>query len=225
MIRFLILIIIAFVVFYAVLHFRGEEFTESKRKKAILAGLASVVFVVFAMFFMESLRRAELEEELLAIGYQALPEKENIYQSSFKNYSVSLEYLSAFEEERSVPRIMLTLTSKQPKPNVENLFCDSAEYERYLNYQYGGRYPTPEIKLPNGHFVGKCYPEAIKTRISTLPERIHDFVPKEARYLFLPSSNDSTNHLLIFYTENLDVATLNERLEELTIYYAQIFQP
>ncbi|TQV86730.1 hypothetical protein [Aliikangiella coralliicola] len=221
MIRLVTIVAVALLIYYLFLTIRGEGVSTKQRVKAVLTGIAVIVTIVLSFVFEEYQLRTGLHDELIANNYSS--PQPNSYSIVIKGVDVFFEYESGYADNRNVPRFSFVAKYSQKNGNLESLFCDQKEHTRYIEQNYGW-YPTPEIKLPNGHFIGKCYPESVRSSIQALPHNAHDFKPIETRYLFLPSPEHTENNTLIFYTENLDVSSLTERLEDLLNYYDIILQ-
>jgi|GEM_PF-2610919 len=216
MIRLVIIALVLFLLFFVYMHIRDEHYTRAQRKKALQLGLVGLASLSLFIVVFEYARQWQLHQALITAQFEETGEQS--YSTSLNEVRVMAKYESGYEPEQSVPRLVLKVTLEKPFKDLASMFCDKTELERFLAFNYGRRYPTPEIKLPNGHFVGKCYPKAIVEKVNKMADRQHDFVPKNARYLFLPSVHDE-QHTVYFYTENLDIETLRTRLSELLEYY------
>ena len=218
MIRFILLPLFALIVFVLIVNFFVSDIDKEKKKRLIRG--AAIFFISIGVFLTSFTfwKEWNVAEKLVEIGFNNT--EGQIFKKSAKEYEVALVYSHGFMSGgRTVPRFDITLKSQNKVPNLRSLFCEDIEYDRFIKNQYGGWYPTPEVKLQNGHFVGKCYPLSIVNQVKKLPTRLNNFVPRNARYLFLPRRNELNQQVMHFYTEDLDASSLDSRLAELLVYY------
>jgi hypothetical protein len=216
-IRILIVSIVFAVVYLGYLSLRQQEFSKAERKKALIVSLSGIALVSLLLGLHEYNQRAELSEQLANAQFSV--EDNNRFTNQIDGVGVKITYYSGYSSELTAPRLFIQLEFDQEFQNLAALFCNDREYEDYKQGKYQNWYPTPEIKLTNGHFVGRCFPKTIVENVKALGQRTNDFSPANTRYLFLPAIDSGDKHLVHLYTENINGESLTSRLMDFIHYY------
>lgn len=217
MVRLVLFIVVALLLYLTFAYFTSDEIKRKKRKRSAILGLIGVVAVSILVFLAEVRQQYNIEESFVENQFEA--KADGRFTATFDDVQLALEYQSGYANNRNAPRIHIVAKFSYQPQGLETLFCDDKEYQRFRDDSYGHWYPTPEIKLKNQHFVGKCFSSEITDKIRALPERTNQFKPINARYLFLPKKNKDDLHVVEFYTENLDIKVLRSQIVELLNYY------
>jgi len=196
--------------------------SEKKKKKALRV-IAIFIFSMVSFVSIFQWRDIETKKnEFLLLGFNSI--SENHYNYKLNDFIVNIIYHPQVNNDSSgQPYFEISILSDKVRKGIATLFCSSSEYNNFINGSHDW-FPTPEIKLENGHYVGKCYSQKTINEIAKLPKRFHDLTPRSARYLYLPVVTSQNEQVLSVYTNNTDVSTFMARLKELLNYYEIVLQ-
>lgn len=217
MIRLIVFLLIAVILFFIFAYFSSDEIKRKRRQRSAAVALLVIICSAIIVSLVEVRQQYNVEEAMIEQQFEK--REDGKFSIVLNDVQITLEYQTGYASNRNAPRIHIVADFPEQPKALSSLFCDEKEFERFKNNNYGGWYPTPEIKLENQHFIGKCFSETIIDKIRSLPEKTHQFQPLNARYLFLPRADLNQPHRIEFFTENLDITALKKQMNELLRYY------